>query len=117
MQCTQYVPTLQVTMGNYSMTDHFFVVDLPGTNLVMGVQWLYSLGRVTTDWKQLVMEFTEPDGNQAVLRGMHSYPPQTVSTHRMEVEAWGHSICSRAEDLRGWGTNQASTSRHTSDTG
>jgi len=44
MQCTRYVPALIVTMGNYSMMDHFFVVDVPDTNVVMGVQWLYSLG-------------------------------------------------------------------------
>lgn len=49
MQCTRYVSALTITMGNYSMTDHFFVVDVPDTNVVMGVQWLYSLGRVTTD--------------------------------------------------------------------
>ena len=62
MQCTRYVLALTVTMGNYSMTDHFLVVDVTDTNVVMGVQWLYSFGRVTTDWKQLVMEFTRPHG-------------------------------------------------------
>lgn len=68
------------------MTDHFFVVDVPDTNVVLGVQLLYSLGRVTTDWKQFVMEFTGPDGKPMVLRGMHSYPPQTVSAHWMEAD-------------------------------
>lgn len=32
------------------------------------------------------MEFTGPDGKSVVLRGMHSYPPQTVSAHRMEAD-------------------------------
>lgn len=27
MQCNRYVPTLTVTMGNYSVTEHFFFVD------------------------------------------------------------------------------------------
>lgn len=58
MQCIRYVSALTMTMGNYSMTYHFFVVDVPDTNVVLGVQWLYSLVWVTTDWKQLVMEFT-----------------------------------------------------------
>lgn len=43
MQYTRYVPNLILTMGNYFVTDHFFVVDLPDTNVVIGVQWLYSL--------------------------------------------------------------------------
>lgn len=40
VQCTRYVPSLTVVMGNYSMTDHFFVVNVLDTNVVMGVQWL-----------------------------------------------------------------------------
>lgn len=62
MQCTRYVLAMTVTMGNYSVTDHLFVIDVPDTNVVMGVQWLYSLGRVTIDWRKLEMEFTGLDG-------------------------------------------------------
>jgi len=57
IQCTRYVPSLTIVMGNYSMTEHFFGVDVPDTNVVMGVQWLYSLGQVTTDWRKPGMEF------------------------------------------------------------
>ena len=45
----KYAPGLNVMMGNYLVTDHFLVVDVLETNMVLGVQWLYSLGRVTTD--------------------------------------------------------------------
>lgn len=38
-----------VVMGNYTMTDHFFVVDVLDTIMVLGVKWLYSLGHITTD--------------------------------------------------------------------
>ena len=37
MQYTRYVPTLTIAMENYSMKNHFFVVDVPDTNMVMGV--------------------------------------------------------------------------------
>jgi hypothetical protein len=36
---------LDVTLGNYTLTDDFYVVDLADTHVVLGVQWLYSLGR------------------------------------------------------------------------
>lgn len=49
MQCMRYVQTLAVTMETYTMTNHFFVVDISDTNVVMGVQWLITLGKVTTD--------------------------------------------------------------------
>lgn len=80
MSRMRYVPSLTLTMGNYFVTNHFFVVEVPNTNVVMGVQWLYSLGWVTTNWRKLEMDFTGPDGKLVVLRGMHSYPLQTVST-------------------------------------
>ena len=35
---------------------------------------------------KLEMEFNGPDSKLVVLRGMHSYPPQIVSTYRMEVD-------------------------------
>ena len=49
MQCAWYVPELAVMMGTYTMTDHFFVVNIPDTNVVLGVQWLITLGKVTTE--------------------------------------------------------------------
>jgi len=87
MQCTMYVPSVTVTMGNYSMTDRFFVVDVSDTNIVMGVQWFYCLGRVTKYRRKLEMEFMGPDGRMVLLRGMHSYTPQIMSTHRMEADS------------------------------
>lgn len=86
-------------MGNYSVADLFFVVDVLDTNVVMGVQWLYSLGRVTIDWQKLEMEFTGLDGKLVVLRRMHSYPPQIVSAHRIEADL-RHGDIEWAMDLR-----------------
>ena len=87
MQCMHYVPALTVTMGTYSLTDHFFVVDISNTNIVLGVQWLITLGRVTIDWQTLEMEFVDKkSGKQVMLKGMHTYPPQTVYAHRMEAD-------------------------------
>jgi len=81
------------------MTDHFFVVDVPDTNMVMGVQWLYSLRRVTTEWRKPKMEFVGSDGKLVVLRGMWSYPPQRVSAHSMEADL-RHGDIARAIELR-----------------
>jgi hypothetical protein len=37
MSCTKCIPRLTITMGNYSMTDDFFVVDILDTIVVLGV--------------------------------------------------------------------------------
>ena len=37
MQCKTRVPKLQVTIGNYTFVDSFYVVDVPDNNVVFGV--------------------------------------------------------------------------------
>ena len=71
MSCTKWIPKLTITMGNYSMTNDFFVVGIPDTNVVLGIQWLYSIGKYTTNQRTMEMEFTRSDGKKVVLRAMH----------------------------------------------
>ena len=86
MMCACYVPDLSVTMGTYTLTNHFFVVDILVTNMILGVQWLITLGKVTIDWKALEMKWDdEKTGRHEKIQGQHTYPPQTVSAHRMEA--------------------------------
>jgi hypothetical protein len=56
------------------MTDDFFMVDVPDTNVVLGVQWIYSIWRYTTDQKTVETEFTCPNGKKVVIRSIHQYP-------------------------------------------
>ena len=35
LQCAKYVLALSITMGTYTLTDHFFVVDIPDTNVIL----------------------------------------------------------------------------------
>ena len=44
--CTKWIPKLQVTLGNHTITDNFYVV-----NVVLGVQWLYYLGEHTVNYQ------------------------------------------------------------------
>ena len=115
MTCARYVPELSVTMGTYTLTDHFFVVDIPDTNMILGVQWLITLGKVTTDWKTLEMEWDdEKTGRHEKIRGQHTYSPQTVSAHRMEaVFRKGDSVGSGAACIRGRDYRVDGTSRDT----
>ena len=86
MVCARYVPELSVMMGTYTLTDHFFMVDIPDTNMILGVQWLITLGKVTIDWKTLEMEWDdEKTGRHEKIWGQHIYPPQTVLAHRIEA--------------------------------
>jgi hypothetical protein len=85
MSYTKWIPKLAITMEKYSMTNDFFVVDVPDTNVVLGVQWIYSIGRYTTDHRTMEMEFTGLDGKKVVLRAMHQYPLKIVPSYNMEA--------------------------------
>lgn len=76
MECTRWIPKLTITLGNYTLTSSFFAVNVPDTNIVLGVQWLYSIGKYSRNYQMMEMEFQGSDGKRVVLRGMHTYPPR-----------------------------------------
>ena len=45
MTCTQSVPCLNLTLGNYTFTNDLYILDLTNTNVVLGLKRLYSLGK------------------------------------------------------------------------
>ena len=67
------------------MTDSFYVVDMADTHVVLVVQWLYSIGKYTTNYRAMEMEFQGLDVKRVVLRGMNTYSPKPVSSQRMEA--------------------------------
>ena len=89
------------------MVDDFYVVDVPDTSIVLGVQWLYSIGKYSTNYQTLEMEFLAPDGKRVVLRGM----PNGASG---SATAKGMTTIVRHEDktrTRNWSTPTRKTSR------
>ena len=85
IECTRWIPKLNITLGKYNLTHSFYVVNVSDTNVVLGVQWLYFIGKYSTNYQTMEMEFQGPDGRRVVLRGMHTYAPKVVSSQRMEA--------------------------------
>ena len=77
---------MSLAMGNYTVTDNFFVVDFLVSHVVLGVQWLYSIGTHTVNYQDLELAFTGPNGKKVKLRGMHAYPPKVVTSNQMEAD-------------------------------
>ena len=83
MQCMHYVPSLSVTMGSYTLVDQFFLIDILDTNMILGVQWLITSGKVTTNWKALQMEWVDmKSGKPKMIQGMRTYPSHNTSTQK-----------------------------------
>jgi hypothetical protein len=54
VECLDRVPDLEIKLGNYTVRDTFYVVDLSDTDVVLGVQWMITLGKsppITKPWR------------------------------------------------------------------
>jgi hypothetical protein len=85
MPCNRYIPGMKLTLGRHDLVQDVYVMDLPDTNIILGVQWLSTLGPITTNYKTMEMSFTEESGRKVVLRGMTGNSAKVVTTKRMEA--------------------------------
>jgi hypothetical protein len=81
----RYIPGMEITLGRHDMAQYFYVMDLPDTNIILGVQWLSTLGPITTNYKTMEMSFIDEIGKKVVLRGMTDNTPRVVTAKRMEA--------------------------------
>jgi hypothetical protein len=85
MPCDRYIPSMKLTLGRHELIQDIYVMDLPDTNIILGVQWLNTLGPITTNYKMMEMSFTEEGGRKVVLRGMTGNAAKVVTAKRMEA--------------------------------
>jgi hypothetical protein len=84
VECLDRVLDLEIKLGNNIVRDTFYVVDLSDIDVVLGVQWMITLGKITTNYQTLEMGFRDHDGKKVVLRGISTGAPKTVSSKRIE---------------------------------
>jgi hypothetical protein len=82
---------VKLQMGDYQLKTHLFSINMGGCDIVLGEEWLHTLGPVTMDFKELYMSFTK-EGHVHTLRGIQAGPPEIVISHHMEkLLKKGHS--------------------------
>jgi hypothetical protein len=99
MPCDRYIPGLSLTLGRHDLAQEFYVMDLPDTNVILGVQWLSTLGPITTNYKTMEMSFNGENGKRVTLRGMSGNAPRVVTTKCMEAIFRREDIVYAAECL------------------
>ena len=65
-------------LRNYTLVDDFYVVDVPDMHIVLGA--LYSIGKYSTNYQTLEMEFQALDEKRIVLRGMTNEASKLATT-------------------------------------
>jgi hypothetical protein len=57
MKCGDQCENVRLQIGHYSLKSHMFSIDMNGCDIVMGVEWLCTLGPITMEFKELTMSF------------------------------------------------------------
>jgi hypothetical protein len=85
MPCNRYILGMKLTLERHELVQDVYVMDIPDTNIILGVQWLSTLGPITINYKTMEISFVEEGGRKVVLRGMTGNSARVVTTKRMEA--------------------------------
>jgi hypothetical protein len=91
MKCGGRCENVRLQIGDYHLKSHIFSIDIGGCDIVLGADWLRTVGPILMDFKELTMQFDQ-EGHQYKFQGITIGPPEIISSHRMEkMLKKGHS--------------------------
>jgi hypothetical protein len=91
MKCGGRCENVCLQIGGYNLKSHMFSIDMGGCDIVLGVEWLRTLGPILMDFKELTMQFNQ-EGQQYKFQGIIVDSLEIISSHRMEkLLKKGHS--------------------------
>jgi hypothetical protein len=91
IKCGGCCENIFLQIGNYHLKSHIFSIDMGGCDIMLGVEWLCTLGPIIMDFKELTMQF-QWEGKRYQFQGITVVSLEIVSSHRMEnILNKGHS--------------------------
>jgi hypothetical protein len=91
MKCGGRCENVCLQIGDYHLKSHMFAIDMGSCDIVLGAEWLRTLGPILMDFKELTMQFDQ-EGQQYKFQGIIVSSPEIISSHRMEkLLKKGHS--------------------------
>jgi hypothetical protein len=91
MKCGGCCENVCLQIGGYHLECHMFAIDMGSCEIVLGAEWLRTLGPILMDFKKLTMQFVQ-EGHQYKFQGIIVDSPEIISSHCMEkLLKKGHS--------------------------
>jgi hypothetical protein len=56
MKCGGHCENVCLQIGDYSLKSHMFSIEMGGCDIVLGVEWLHTLGPITMDFQGVIHE-------------------------------------------------------------
>ena len=69
INCSGKCHNIKLSMGEYVLTSPMLSIPMGGANVVLGVQWLQSLGTIAFNFQELFIKFST-EGKEVELRGI-----------------------------------------------
>jgi hypothetical protein len=83
MKCGGCCENLRLQVSDYHLKSHMFAIDMGDCDIVLGADWLRTLGPIIMDFHNLTMQFDQ-GGHQYKFQGITFFSPEVISSHRME---------------------------------
>jgi len=91
MKCGGHCENVHLQIGDYHLKSHMFAIGMGGCDIVLGAEWLRTLGPILMDFHNLTMQFDQ-GGHKYKFQGITAGSPEVISSHRMEkLLKKGHS--------------------------
>eukprot|EP00253_Pinus_taeda_P033703 PITA_33703 len=78
--CSGKCHTIKLSMGEYVLTSPMLSIPMGGVDVVLGVQWLQSLGTIAFNFQELFINFST-EGKEVELRGIAGKPGKIISSN------------------------------------
>jgi hypothetical protein len=82
INCSGKCNKINLTMGEYVMNSPMISIPMGGADVVLGIQWLQSLGTMAFNFQELFMKFSL-EGKKIELRGITGKPGKVISSNDM----------------------------------
>jgi hypothetical protein len=83
MKCGGCCENVHLQIDYYHLKSHMFAINMGDCDIVLGADWLRTLGPILMDFKELTMQFDQ-EGHQYKFQGIIVGSPEVISSDRME---------------------------------
>jgi hypothetical protein len=91
MKCGRCCENVHLQIGDYHLKSHIFSIEMGACDIVLGEDWLRTLGPIIMDFHNLTLQFNQ-GGHQYKFQGITVGSPEVISSHHMEkLLKKGHS--------------------------
>jgi len=79
MKCEGHCENIKLQIGEYHLKTHMFSIEMGGCDIVLGVEWIRTLGPIKMDFQELLMRFKQ--NKHTYTGGLKAGAPTIISSH------------------------------------